>query len=169
MLHPQLLTITLPQILDRLVGLSTFLYRERTGPGPLKVFRSVGQDRGYSLIEMVLVCALVGFLANLGFSSLRHLTEENDLWLAADSFLSTASTARFLAVARNLPVQIAVHPDHVRFTLVHKGDQPRTWNRLPGATRFTSVPQKLPTFYSRGLPRQPPLLSWATTRGKLEL
>ena len=99
---------------------------------------------------MVLVCALVGFLANLGFSSLRHLTEENDLWLAADSFLSTASTARFLAVARNLPVQIAVHPDHVRFTLVHKGDQPRTWNRLPGATRFTSVPQKLPTFYSRG-------------------
>ncbi len=106
--------------------------------------------RGYSLLEVTLVCALIGSGSTLGLSILNGIAEQHRLHLAGESFLSTVMAARFQAVAKNLAIQVLVHASGKKFGVAVKDSEPRFWQDLPAGVKFSKTPRKPPRFYSRG-------------------
>ncbi|MDA2929210.1 GspH/FimT family pseudopilin [Acidobacteria bacterium AH-259-O06] len=106
--------------------------------------------RGYNLLEVILVCGLVGSVSTIGLSSLQGMGEQQRLHVAAESLLSTVTGARFQAVSKNLAIQVLVHADHRKFAVVVKNEEAAIWQSLPRGVTFSRVPRKPPTFYSRG-------------------
>ena len=106
--------------------------------------------RGYSLLEVMLVCALIGSGSTLGLSTLNGITEQHRLHLAGESFLSAVMAARFQAVAKNLATQVLVHARGTKFGVAVKDSEPQFWQDLPSGVEFSKIPRKPPTFYSRG-------------------
>ena len=106
--------------------------------------------RGYTLLEVMLVCALIGSGSTLGLSVVNGIAEQHRLHLAGESFLSTVIAARFQAVAKNLAVQIRVHESHRKFGVAVKDSEPQFWQDLPAGVEFSKTPRKPPRFYSRG-------------------
>ncbi|MFQ5928747.1 MAG: GspH/FimT family pseudopilin [Acidobacteriota bacterium] len=106
--------------------------------------------RGYNLLEVILVCGLVGSVSTIGLSSLQGMGEQQRLHVAAESFLSTVTGARFQAVSKNLAVRVLVHTDHRKFAVVVNNEEAAIWQSLPSGVTFSRVPRKPPTFYSRG-------------------
>jgi len=106
--------------------------------------------RGYSLLEVMLVCALIGSGSTLGLSILNGIAEQHRLHLAGESFLSAVMAARFQAVAKNLAIQVRVHASGKKFGIAVKGSEPQFWQDLPAGVEFSKTPRKPPGFYSRG-------------------
>ncbi len=106
--------------------------------------------RGYSLLEVMLVCALIGSGSTLGLSILNGITEQHRLHLAGESFLSAVMAARFQAVAKNLAIQVRVHASGKKFGVAVKDSEPQFWQDLPAGVEFSKKPRKPPRFYSRG-------------------
>ncbi len=106
--------------------------------------------RGYSLLEVMLVCALIGSGSTLGLSILNGIAEQHRLQLAGESFLSALMAARFQAVAKNLAIQVLVHASGKKFGVAVKDSEPQFWQELPTGVEFSKTPRKPPHFYSRG-------------------
>ncbi len=106
--------------------------------------------RGYSLLEVMLVCGLIGTGSTLGLSISNGIAEQHRLHLAGESFLSAVMAARFQAVAKNLAIQIRVHTNGRKFGVAVKNTEPSFWQDLPSGVEFSKTPRKSPTFYSRG-------------------
>lgn len=106
--------------------------------------------RGFTLPELALVCGIMALTSTLGFSWLAGILGQQRLQLAADSFLSTAISARYQAVTKNLATQIRVHPDLQQFAVAAKDQPPLLWQKLPKGVAFSQIPSRSPTFYSRG-------------------
>ena len=105
--------------------------------------------QGYSLLEVVLVCGLIGSVSIMGLSIFQGIAQQHRLHLAAETFLSAVTAARFQAVAKNLALQIRVHSNHRRFAVTTKDAEPQFWQDLPSGVEFSTVPRRTPTFYSR--------------------
>ena len=106
--------------------------------------------RGYSLLEVMLVCALIGSGSTLGLSVLDGIAKQHRLHLAGESFLSAVMAARFQAVARNLATEVRVHASRKKFGLAVTDSEPQFWQDLPAGVEFSKTPRKPPRFYSRG-------------------
>ncbi|MCH8320637.1 MAG: hypothetical protein IH790_06760, partial [Acidobacteria bacterium] len=101
------------------------------------------------LLEVVLVCALIGSGSTLGLSILNGIAEQHRLHLAGESFLSTVMAVRFQAVAKNLAIQVRVHSNRRKFGIAVKDTEPQFWQDLPAGVEFSKTPRKPVTFYSR--------------------
>lgn len=106
--------------------------------------------KGYNLLEVVLWCALIAVLSGVSASFVKGITEQQKLHFAGESFLSTVAAGRFEAVAKNLAIQVRVHPDLRQFALAIKDQEPPFWRSLPSGVKFSKIPTRAPTFYSRG-------------------
>ena len=110
---------------------------------------SMDKARGYSLLEMLLVCGFIGSASTWGLLMFQGTAEQHKLHLAGEIFLSAVTAARVQAVAQNLAIQIRVHSNRRKFGVAMKDAEPQLWQDLPSGVEFSTVPRKPPTFYSR--------------------
>lgn len=106
--------------------------------------------RGFSLLEIVLVCGLVTSVSTLGLSIMQAIDEHQKLQLAGESLCSAVAGARLQAVTKNLALQLQVHSNRQQFSLVVRGEAPTIWQTLPKGVQFSQIPGRPVTFYSRG-------------------
>ena len=66
------------------------------------------QSQGYTLAELIVVLAIVGFLAAFGAPFLAKISQRNNLKSAVREIQSTLMAARMTAVKRNAPVSVAI-------------------------------------------------------------
>ena len=106
--------------------------------------------RGYQVLDVILVCLLIGFLSTWGVVSLHRMADQQRLQTASQIFLSMLANARFHSVAKNLPTQIRIHPSGRKFALAMKDEKPSLWQNLPKGVEFSTSPANPLSFYSRG-------------------
>ena len=63
-------------------------------------------DRGFTLIEILVVVALIGILAAIGLPVLTESTNRNAVWTASEQIGSQIRQARLKAVTRNQPFRV---------------------------------------------------------------
>ena len=110
---------------------------------------SMDKVRGYSLLELILVCGFIGSVSTWGLLMFQGTAEQHKLHMAGDALLSAVTAARIQAVAKNLAIQIRVHPSRRKFGVALKDADPQVWQDLPSGVEFSTVPRRPPTFYSR--------------------
>ncbi len=106
-------------------------------------------ERGFSLVDILITCLLVGTVLTLGLSSWDAFSAHNHLQTACQSLMSDLWRARVASLAGNLPVSIEVRGDRSAYSVVELGETP-AWRELPPGVRFTEYPKTKITFYSRG-------------------
>jgi Tfp pilus assembly protein FimT len=121
--------------------------------------------RGYSLLEVMLVCALIGSGSTLGLSILNEIA----VHLAGESFSSAVMAARFQAVAKNLATLVRVHPSRRKFGLAVKDSEPQFWQDLPTGVEFSKIPRMPPRFYSRGYASPAGTFILENSRGRIRV
>ena len=125
--------------------------------------------RGYSLLEVMLVCALIGSGSTLGLSILNGIAEQHRLHLAGESFSSAVMAARFRAVAKNLATQVRVHTSRRKFGVAVTDSEPQFWQDLPTGVEFSKIPRKPPRFYSRGFASPAGTFILENSRGRIRV
>lgn len=63
-------------------------------------------DRGFTLIEVMVVVALIGILAAIGLPVLTESTNRNAVWTASEQIGSQVRQARLKAITRNQPFRV---------------------------------------------------------------
>ncbi len=107
-------------------------------------------NAGFQLLEMMIICALIGLLGTIGWGNFRHIREHYQLRMGCAHFVSLLSQCRLQAVSKGLPLEVRIHPDRGHFTIAPEDEPARLWRALPAGMKFTSIPKKRLTFYSRG-------------------
>lgn len=107
-------------------------------------------DSGFQLLEITIVCLLLGAAVITSAGPLLRTNEQYRLHTARQSLVSTLAEARSLAVTTNLPLEIHVDKRQQRFGFIPRGEDVRSWMQLPSGVRFVQVPGSRVTFYSRG-------------------
>lgn len=106
--------------------------------------------RGFTLVELMITLALCLLSAGLG---LGHLSRAVDLWrlqTAAQMVSSELTRLRAVAVSTGAPTRFVVGGSGNAFSAVGLGAGPGQYIPLPKGVRFSSVPSRPITFYSRG-------------------
>ncbi|MFQ5669544.1 MAG: GspH/FimT family pseudopilin [Acidobacteriota bacterium] len=67
-----------------------------------------GRERGYSLVEILLVLAIAAILLTVSIPALSQYMRSYSARVAADQFVSHLRLARHLSIARHQPVNVAV-------------------------------------------------------------
>jgi prepilin-type N-terminal cleavage/methylation domain-containing protein len=63
-------------------------------------------DRGFTLIEILVVVALIGILSAIGLPVLSESTNRNAVWTASEQIGSQVRQARLKAITRNQPFRV---------------------------------------------------------------
>ena len=108
------------------------------------------EDKGFSLLDSLMVCLLLGSALTLGAASLNGIFERYRLQWAGYVFSSEISDVRSEAVGRNSPVSILVDVSRNKYGFGQRDEEPRLWRLLPRGVLFVSLPTVPVTFYSRG-------------------
>jgi Tfp pilus assembly protein FimT len=108
------------------------------------------EERGFQLLDCMLVCLVLGGGLSLGMASLDGVFERYRLQWAGYLFASEISTLRSTAVGHNLPVSVSVNPSRTQYGFATRGDEPSLWRPLPRGVVFVDQPATPVTFYSRG-------------------
>lgn len=106
---------------------------------------------GFQLLEVMLVCLLLGGAVITSAGPLLRINEQYRLYTAGQSLVSTLSEARTLAVTTSVPLAVSIDEQRQRFGLMPRGERVRTWITLPDGVRFVHAPRSRVTFYSRGV------------------
>lgn len=126
-------------------------------------------SKGYQLLELMMVCSLLGFLSTTGLPLLQGIAEQEKLHAAGQAFRSAVAAARSQAIAKNSAVRIYIHKDRKSFATAGRDDQPNLWQNLPDGVEFSSLPTNLPTFYSRGTASPGGSFILRNSRGELSI
>lgn len=105
-------------------------------------------ERGFSLVDLLLTCLLTGTVLTVGLSSWENFSAHHRLQTASQSLMSDLWRARLASLAGNIPVSVEVRPDRSAYSVVELGETP-AWRELPNGVSFSDFPKKI-TFYSRG-------------------
>jgi Tfp pilus assembly protein FimT len=107
-------------------------------------------EKGYTLLELVLVCLITALVSTLGIGAWGRAAEQVRLHSACRVFASALTRARSQAIAKNVSLRLHINPDGRRFALSPTTAQPASWQPLPSGVSFTGATQGAPVFYSRG-------------------
>jgi hypothetical protein len=108
------------------------------------------EERGFQLLDCMLVCLLLGGTLSIGVASLDGVFERYRLQWAGYLFATEISTLRSTAVGRNSPVSVSVSPSRTQYGFASRGEEPTLWRRLPRGVVVAGQPTTPVTFYSRG-------------------
>ncbi|MFQ5741804.1 MAG: GspH/FimT family pseudopilin [Acidobacteriota bacterium] len=106
--------------------------------------------KGFGLFDLVVTSFLILVLAGFGVGYLEQIGEQHRLQLASQSLLSTLSMARGLSIAKNLGVEVRIHPDRSQYALLPVDTEEELWRQFPRGVELTQFPDPPITFYSRG-------------------
>jgi type II secretory pathway pseudopilin PulG len=107
-------------------------------------------ERGYTLLELTLVCLLTVLVCGLGANLWGQAAEQVRLQSAGRTFAAALIEARSQAITRNVSLRLHINPDGRHFSLVPPHLQPALWRPLPSGVSFSGAPRASPVFYSRG-------------------
>ena len=124
---------------------------------------------GYTLFEIALWCILTGTLSGVSLTVIEGVRDQQGLHLAGESFVAAVSAARFQAMAKNLAIQIRIHPDRDQFAVALKNDEPDLWQSLPRGVSFSRIPSRSITFFSRGNAAPAGTFTLENKRGRLQV
>lgn len=91
--------------------------------------------RGFSILEMVVVVAVIGILLSLGVPSFQTYTQNLQIRVAAEAITSGLQIAKNEAIRRNVPVQLSLDPTSGTSWSINLASDP---NANPLQTRDTN-------------------------------
>lgn len=100
------------------------------------------RTRGFSVIEMLVVVAIIGLLMVMSFPSILNTLETRSLESSAREVLTTVQAVKFQAVRTKLNHRLVF--THVGGTwqfVPEREGSPGVWTRLPGAVAKTIPPK----------------------------
>jgi len=107
-------------------------------------------NRGFQLLECLIVCALIACLGGIGFGTLNGIIEWYRLQLGARVFVSQISSVRSSAISRNVSLSVLVDSAGESYGWALRKTESEAWRRLPPGVSFSRVPRNPVTFFSRG-------------------
>jgi prepilin-type N-terminal cleavage/methylation domain-containing protein len=113
------------------------------------------REGGFSLIELLLVLAIIAILSLVGAPWFMKIGQRNQVKSAGQEFAVTLAAARMRAVKRNLPARVLITPatSSQNYTLIETFEQTQPTPikvgevRLPEKIQFPLLPP--PTYYSQ--------------------
>lgn len=106
------------------------------------------QQRGFQLLELVLVLALIAVAAAIGAGAWSEWTSRYHLYLATDALNACLQSARTGAMTQNAAVEVQVQAH--RYSMSLRGEEPVLWRRFPKDVEVVKAPSRAVAFYSRG-------------------
>lgn len=106
--------------------------------------------QGFTLLELVLVLAVVGILTGLALPPLSHFLDRIEVEAAATHLIAAHQRARLLAIARGQVTRLTINPDSLRIFL--RADVTPHWSEAgPASSRvgLTGSPHQF-TFSPEG-------------------
>lgn len=82
---------------------------------PSKILRN--RRSGFSLIELLFVCVILGIIAALFIPNVSFLLSGGHIGMGAREFASACRYARAMALLNQTPVDMVVYPEEGRFTI----------------------------------------------------
>ncbi|MEW6358157.1 MAG: GspH/FimT family pseudopilin [Planctomycetota bacterium] len=96
-------------------------------------------QRGFTLLELMLVLAILGLVYGLVFFRLDHVLTRYRLRGAARDVLATMQLARSQAVSQQQPFRVVFDMDDQAFWLTREGGAPAAKRPLPEGVRIARV------------------------------
>jgi len=122
--------------------------------------RKLKQQEGITLIETLVVLALMGMLLAWSFPSILNTLETRNLENTARDILTVIQRAKYLAVEEKLPYRVRFFTENGPWQyVIEKENPPGTWVTTPGfvpktiSTKFNvtvNLPSEIVTFSSMG-------------------
>ncbi len=107
-----------------------------------------GSQRGFQLLELMLVCFLIAVGAALGASAWYEWVGQHRLHSAAEGLSTFLQGVRLSAVSRNAAIQVRVQGN--RYAMALRGSDAVVWQRFPQGVQAVRFPRRPVTFFSRG-------------------
>jgi type II secretion system protein H len=105
----------------------------------------MNQDRsrrqGFTLIELMMVVAIMGIVLAIGIPSIYHMVNKESLSSGVNDVVETCSYARAQAILRGCEMQLVIHPKAGRFEVRAAGGAP------------VATSESDPDFHPRPVPR----------------
>jgi prepilin-type N-terminal cleavage/methylation domain-containing protein len=80
-----------------------------------------GQRKGFTLIEIITVCVIMGVVMMMALPKYGHMNDRNQMRSAKDGLAARISAARAAAVASGKPSTFSIIGDTMRVTLASNG------------------------------------------------
>ncbi len=87
----------------------------------------IGPSRGYSLVEILVVIAIVGLMSLITIPAFINYSQQGRLRAAVRQLHGDLRTMRLLAITNNLRIRTELQPDKVSYNFYASTDNGATW------------------------------------------
>ena len=107
-------------------------------------------NRGFQLIEQMMVCLLIILVTTVGIDSALGWIEVYRLDNAVRMFSTRLSEMRSLSISLNYPIAVRISESRKEFSFSDRNEDRGIWTSLPKGVSFTGAPLRTVAFYPRG-------------------
>jgi prepilin-type N-terminal cleavage/methylation domain-containing protein len=87
----------------------------------------IGSSRGYSLVEILVVIAIVGVMSLITIPAFINFSQQGRLRAAVRQIHGDLRTMRMLAITNNIRIRTELQPDNVSYNFYSSTDNGATW------------------------------------------